>query len=332
MDGQLLRDGERWALRYEREFPCNVARLWRAVTEADELARWFPGRPRIELEVGGHAHYEDPEDFDFEIDPDLLHRTGAVQEIDPPKLFVITWGEDLLRFELHPEGEQSRLIFTYTFENRAAAIRSGSGWSVCLDMLGASLGSGEQIEDRWLAYVAAYTEELGSAGTYTRHGDDEATLRFERVLSHPAADVWQALIDPELARHVACGGQLRGGCGRGRGASSCKPEGVHGAGSCHAPGAPDGARVQLDDGRSTRWHRQVAADRRRRDLPPAAHPHPPRPVGRRRDPGVLAHPSRPTTQHAAGVANCSLLEGAERRAARGLRSGGRLLTARPGTR
>ena len=47
MDGALLRDGDRYLLRFERHFSHPVERVWKAITEPTERSAWFPGEAAI---------------------------------------------------------------------------------------------------------------------------------------------------------------------------------------------------------------------------------------------------------------------------------------------
>src|SRR5437016_2438437 len=136
MDGTLLRDGDRWAIRFERHLRHPVERVWRAVTEPSELAHWFPGEVEVDLQVGGKMTFAEP---GFEVDPELLPTHGTVTELEPPRLFAFTWGDDPLRFELTPADDGCVLVFTHSFENRAGAPRFAAGWNVCVDSLVAML-------------------------------------------------------------------------------------------------------------------------------------------------------------------------------------------------
>ena len=61
--------------------------------------------------------------------------TGTVLAVDEPKLLSYTWGDDeILRFELHPEGEGTRLVLSDQLQASWAA-RNAAGWEDCLDRL-----------------------------------------------------------------------------------------------------------------------------------------------------------------------------------------------------
>jgi Activator of Hsp90 ATPase homolog 1-like protein len=59
-----------------------------------------------------------------------------VLELDPPRRLTFTWGEERLRFELEPVGEdRTRLRLTHFLSSREQAARDAAGWHVCLDRL-----------------------------------------------------------------------------------------------------------------------------------------------------------------------------------------------------
>ena len=103
-------------------------------------------------------------DAGLDVDPELLASKGEVTELDPPRVFAFTWGEDLLRFELHPAARGCTLVFTHSFANRASAPRSGAGWSICLSRLLALLDGTNAEGEKWREYFARYSDELGCDG------------------------------------------------------------------------------------------------------------------------------------------------------------------------
>ena len=58
MDGTLVRDGERYAVRFERHLRHPIDKVWRAISEPEELRQWFPdGGVEIDLTVGGKVKF-----------------------------------------------------------------------------------------------------------------------------------------------------------------------------------------------------------------------------------------------------------------------------------
>ena len=131
--GTYIEHNGRPAVRFVRTYPHPIARVWSAITDADELRHWFPSTARIELRVGGAV--------EFSGDPYMEDSNGAVLACDPPHRLAFSWGDDELHYQLEDLGEsQCRLTFINVLHERNTAARNGAGWTVCLAEL-----------DRWLA-------------------------------------------------------------------------------------------------------------------------------------------------------------------------------------
>jgi uncharacterized protein YndB with AHSA1/START domain len=151
------------AVRFERRYPHPVERVWRAVTEPEELAHWFPDGVELELREGGHL------DFTFD-DPEREPMDGTVTELDPPHRFSFTWGPEHLHIELEPDGDGCRMRFTHVLSTREAAARDGAGWHVCLDRLADSLSGaggkapGSEVTSEWSELYGEYRRRGVPAG------------------------------------------------------------------------------------------------------------------------------------------------------------------------
>jgi uncharacterized protein YndB with AHSA1/START domain len=118
------RDG-RPAVRFVRTYPHPIERVWAAITELDELRRWFPSAARIELRAGGL--------ITFSGDPYMEDSTGAVLACDPPRTLAFSWGGDELHYDLEALADGScRLTFVNVLHERNTAARNSAGWTVCL--------------------------------------------------------------------------------------------------------------------------------------------------------------------------------------------------------
>jgi uncharacterized protein YndB with AHSA1/START domain len=124
---------DRQALTFERRLAHSVERVWRAVTDPDELAHWFPSAVSGELSPGGRLTFDFP-------DGEMPPMEGAVVELEAPRRFAFTFGDDVLRIELDPAGDGCVLRFTCLFDDSARAARDAAGWHVCLDLLERHLG------------------------------------------------------------------------------------------------------------------------------------------------------------------------------------------------
>ena len=166
-DGKLIEaEGDRVGVRFERLLAHPPERVWRAVTETEELAQWFPARPDIggERRVGAELTFTYPENTE-------PPETGEIVELDRPRLFAFTWrsskpggaGEQLLRFELEPEGDGTKLTFTHELPREDSA-KVAAGWQLCLDDLELALAGSpraEFLEGRWVDLHEEYAEQFG---------------------------------------------------------------------------------------------------------------------------------------------------------------------------
>jgi uncharacterized protein YndB with AHSA1/START domain len=157
----LEREG-RAVLRFERLLGHDRERVWRALTDRDDLDAWHPTPFELEPAVGGsvtfHATKGAPEMPD-----------GRVLAYEPPSLLAYSWGEDELRFELAVHEDGCLLTLEHTFEDRFKAARDGAGWHLCLGALSAALdgravpglGEGERLPGGWQELNGDYQQRFG---------------------------------------------------------------------------------------------------------------------------------------------------------------------------
>ncbi|TMD28036.1 MAG: hypothetical protein E6I92_04390 [Chloroflexi bacterium] len=118
MIGDLEKAGDRWRLRFRRELRHPVGRVWKALTEPDELRRWFPDQVHVdEWKVGSKMQFKDA---NARIEP----FEGEVLAYDPPSVLEFRWGTDVIRFEVAPRGEGCVLTLTDTIDEvgKAAGV------------------------------------------------------------------------------------------------------------------------------------------------------------------------------------------------------------------
>ncbi len=149
-------------LRFERRLGHSPAKVWKAITDPAELAHWFPQDVEGSFAPGAKLRFV----FRGEL-PVLDGKTiedfrGEVLEIDPPRLIAYSWGEDILRWTLTPDGDGCLLVFTDTVADRGKAARDGAGWQVCLDALEARLGgTAPRAGNRWQELYEGYRQDFG---------------------------------------------------------------------------------------------------------------------------------------------------------------------------
>jgi uncharacterized protein YndB with AHSA1/START domain len=154
--GEVLRDGDRVGLRYERRLAHPPEKVWRAITESENLRHWFPADIVGERRAGARVRMPFwPESVEHGaaeleaagVDLDDAILPGEIRSWDPPRLFELIWGDrdsDLLRFELEPEGTSTRLVFTTWLgaPGPGGHAGTGAGYHVCLDALEELLDTG----------------------------------------------------------------------------------------------------------------------------------------------------------------------------------------------
>jgi uncharacterized protein YndB with AHSA1/START domain len=169
--GQLAPDGARWRLTFRRFLPHPPEKVWRAITEPEHLAAWFPARIDGERRDGAALRFV----FEGGEGPTT---DGVITVFDPPSVLEFTWGPEVLRFVLTAEPGGTGLRFVNTFDEVGKAARDGAGWHVCLDRLAADLGGRAQPDgqvEQWKAvhdrYVAAFGPEATTIGVPDTHAE-----------------------------------------------------------------------------------------------------------------------------------------------------------------
>lgn len=148
----LTLDDGRTAVRFSRTYDHPIERVWRFVTEADELAHWFPSRAEIDLRPGGEIR--------FSGDPNMKDGTGRVIAVDPPRHLSFAWGADELHFDLEELADKrTRFTLTNVLDAPNTAARNSAGWEVCLGALDAyAAGSPADGRAPWKEFYDGYVD------------------------------------------------------------------------------------------------------------------------------------------------------------------------------
>ena len=147
-DGTLTQLDGRDAVRFERRLAHPPERVWRAITEPGDLEAWFPADIEGDLGSAGAEL-----SFPFRND-EAPTEAGEVLESEPPRLLAYTWGGQTLRFELEPDGDGTRLVFTHALPREETA-KTAAGWQLRLDDLEARLAGDESPASTRIAGRAA---------------------------------------------------------------------------------------------------------------------------------------------------------------------------------
>lgn len=126
------------ALVIERTFNAPVARVWKALTDVDEMRLWYFDLKEFKPEPGF--------EFEFIVEHEGMkyHHLCKITEVIPQRKIAYTWrykgheGDSLVTFELFVEGDKTRLKLTHegleTFPKTSAFARKNfeAGWTAII--------------------------------------------------------------------------------------------------------------------------------------------------------------------------------------------------------
>ena len=131
VEADLTAVGDSWMLAFERTLRHPIAVVWSAITDPEQLRRWAPFVPSRNLDsVGAVAltMLDGANESESVVD-------GNVIASAEPRLLVLLWGDDELRFTLESDVGHTRLTFTHNFAAREEAASYAAGWHLCLAAL-----------------------------------------------------------------------------------------------------------------------------------------------------------------------------------------------------
>jgi len=152
--GTLTREADRFVPTFTRRLAHPPEVVWRAITEAEHLAAWFPQEIVGERRAGARLRFDSSTHESFD---------GEMLVFDPPSVMELTWGADQLRIELEPDGSGTLLTLTDTFDDVGKAARAAAGWHECLDRLAGELDDAVPPASgaRWSRVHPRYVQRLG---------------------------------------------------------------------------------------------------------------------------------------------------------------------------
>jgi uncharacterized protein YndB with AHSA1/START domain len=126
------------AVIIERTFNAPVARVWKALTDVDEMRLWFFDLKEFNPEPGF--------EFEFIVEHEGMkyHHLCKITEVIPQRKIAYTWrykgheGDSLVTIKLFAEGDKTRLKLTHegleTFPKTPAFARKNfeTGWTAII--------------------------------------------------------------------------------------------------------------------------------------------------------------------------------------------------------
>jgi uncharacterized protein YndB with AHSA1/START domain len=158
-----------YTITFMRRSKHSAARLWRALTEPDEVAKWLDGAVQIDLRVGG----------DYIVFAETKSREECViVRIEPERSLAYVWGMNrpdawgnrlsVVEWTITDEGDGC----SYTFVHNGCADRGdgeeglAAGWHGFLDQLDKVLDeeswTQQEAEASWHGLQPKYREQLES--------------------------------------------------------------------------------------------------------------------------------------------------------------------------
>jgi len=138
------------AIRFERRYATPLDDLWAAISDPEQVAVWMEYPTLLEPVVGGRVL------IDFAPEDPL---EGIVSAAETNKLLAYTWGESLIKWELSPDEQGSRLVFSHFGVRPEFLTGLCAGWQCFLDNLAAHL-AGEPFDDRFEELHRQYKRAL----------------------------------------------------------------------------------------------------------------------------------------------------------------------------
>lgn len=125
LPGELIIDGDRATLRFQRWLPHSPDTVWAALTDPARREQWM-GPTEIDPRVGGRI---DMVPADPPAPAEAKRMTGRITVWDPPRVFEHEWNQrivepGLVRYELHPENGGTRLLLIH----RGLGVRNANGF------------------------------------------------------------------------------------------------------------------------------------------------------------------------------------------------------------
>jgi uncharacterized protein YndB with AHSA1/START domain len=162
---EVRKDGEKWTLVLVRDLSHPPVKVWKALTDPEQLREWAPFDSDRNLGAVGTA---------------MLTTVGAptphvtethVKRADAPRSLEYDWGGGDMRWELEPLGAGGTRLTLWANIDRRYIAMGAAGWHVCFDVLDRLLGgqpigrmAGPEVMkfDGWQRLHAEYAKQFGA--------------------------------------------------------------------------------------------------------------------------------------------------------------------------
>jgi uncharacterized protein YndB with AHSA1/START domain len=159
----VRKQGEKWTLVLVRELAHPPAKVWKALTDPDQLREWAPFDADRNLGAVGTAKLSTVGAPKTQVSETRVTRAEA------PKLLEYDWGGQNIRWELEPRaGGGTRLTLWHSIDRNYISM-GAAGWHICLDVLERDLDGhpigrivgGEAMKFDWKRLNTEYASQFG---------------------------------------------------------------------------------------------------------------------------------------------------------------------------
>src|SRR5262249_43965241 len=160
---EIQKDGEKWTLVLVRDLRHPPAKVWKALTDPEDLREWAPFDSDRNLGTVGTAKLST-------VGAPTPHVTETtVTRADAPRVLEYNWGGFDMRWELEAVGGGTRLTLWTNIDRRFISM-GAAGWHICFDVLdhllsgapiGRIVGPEAMKVGGWQRLNAEYAKQFG---------------------------------------------------------------------------------------------------------------------------------------------------------------------------
>jgi uncharacterized protein YndB with AHSA1/START domain len=161
---RIQKEGEKWTLVLVRDLSHAPAKVWKALTDPEQLREWAPFDADRNLGAVGTAKLS-------AVGAPAPHITETqVKRADALKVLEYNWGGGDIRWELEPLGGGGTRLTLWHNIDRNFISMGAAGWHVCFDVLdrllagqsiGRIVGPDAMKLDGWQRLHVEYAKQLG---------------------------------------------------------------------------------------------------------------------------------------------------------------------------
>ena len=161
----VQKEGERWTLVLVRDLHHPPAKVWKALTNPEDLREWAPFDSDRNLGSAGTAKLTTVGA------PAPLVSETQVKRADAPKVLEFNWGGQDIRWELEPLGSGGTRLTLWHNIDRNFISMGAAGWHICFDVMerflddqpiGRMVGMEIMKFDGWQRLNAEYAKQFAN--------------------------------------------------------------------------------------------------------------------------------------------------------------------------